>query len=92
MGHTVHQPGKVQVHHVAHDTLRRERPEECFVPEVHRNGRWHNETQDQFQWNEVSEAGKSILISNIQFALIQFTYFWWNCTTGSLRISLMSSC
>lgn len=91
MGHTVHQPSEVQVHHVAHDTLRRKRPEECFVPEVHRNGRWHYETQEQLQWNEVSKPSKSINIKNC-IVITHYTYFWWNCTTGSLRISLMSSC
>lgn len=60
MGHTVHHPCEIQVHHVAHDTLRRECPEECFVPEVHRHDRWHNEAQEQLQRNEVSKAERAL--------------------------------
>lgn len=75
MGHTVHQPSEVKVHNVAHDTLRRKCPEECFVPEVHRNDSWHNETQEQLQWNEVSEVSKCINIENL-IVLTQCAYFW----------------
>lgn len=50
----VHQPREIQIQHISNNALRVKCPIESFAPAVHRNDRWQNEAQQQFQRNEIS--------------------------------------
>lgn len=75
MGGTVHQPGEVQVQHVAQYALRVERPEERLVPTVDRDHRRQNEAQQQFQLKEIPACTQSPLLRALSTATRKSTHF-----------------